>query len=45
MISAENPTSEKVGAAKWDPNPEDPNLPHSFASKDLGRGWKVHPLW
>lgn len=44
MINAENPTGEKGGAAKWDPNPDDPFLPHSGAAKHLGRGWKVRPF-
>jgi len=44
MINAENPTGEKGGGAKEIPNPDDPNLPHSFAAKDLGKGWKVRPF-
>jgi len=41
QISAENPTGEKGGACRWDPNPADPDLYHSGAALDLGRGWKV----
>jgi hypothetical protein len=44
MISPENPTGEKGGACHWDPDPNDPNLPHSRAASDLGRGWKVRPF-
>lgn len=44
QISAENPTGEKGGACRWDPNPNDPNLVHSAAALDLGRGWKVRPF-
>ena len=44
QISAENPTGEKGGGCTWDPNPDDPNLQHSRAALDLGRGWKVRPF-
>jgi len=44
MINAENPTGEKGGGAKWDPNPDDPFLAHSGPAKHLGRGWKVRPF-
>src|SRR5215213_5092561 len=44
QINAENPTGEKGRAAIWDPNPNDPNLPHSGAALHLGRGWKVRPF-
>jgi hypothetical protein len=44
QISAENPTGEKGGGCKWEPNAGDPGLPHSAAALDLGRGWKVHPF-
>lgn len=44
QISAENPDGKKGGACLWDPNPNDPYLPHSGASVDLGRGWKVRPF-
>lgn len=44
MISAENPTGEKGGACRWDPDPTNPMLPHSEAALDLGRGWKVRPF-
>jgi len=44
QISAENPTGEKGGGCRWDPDPTDPNLPHSGPALDLGRGWKVHPF-
>jgi len=44
QISAENPTGEKGRACIWDPDPQDPALPHSGAATDLGRGWKVRPF-
>ena len=44
QISAENPTGEKNGGCKWEPNPDDPNLKHSGAAKRLGKGWKVRPF-
>lgn len=44
QISAENPTGAKGGACIWEPNPQDPNLVHSGAATDLGRGWKVRPF-
>ncbi|MHB9033476.1 MAG: glycoside hydrolase family 172 protein [Anaerolineae bacterium] len=44
QISAENPTGEKGRACLWDPDPSDPNLAHSGAALDLGRGWKVRPF-
>lgn len=44
QISAENPTGEKGGGCRWDPDPNDPNLVHSGAAMDLGRGWKVRPF-
>ena len=44
MINAENPTGEKGGGARWDPNPDDPFLAHSGAAQHLGRGWKVRPF-
>lgn len=44
QINGENPTGEKGGACRWDPDPKDPNLPHSNAAADLGKGWKVHPF-
>jgi hypothetical protein len=44
QISAENPTGGKGQACSWDPNPEDPFLPHSGPAMDLGKGWKVHPF-
>lgn len=44
QISAENPTGAKGGACVWAPNPLDPNLVHSRAAQDLGRGWKVRPF-
>jgi hypothetical protein len=44
QISAENPTGEKGGGCRWEPNPSDPNLVHSGAAMDLGRGWKVRPF-
>jgi hypothetical protein len=44
QISGENPTGEKGKGAMWDPDPNDPNLKHSGAAVDLGRGWKVRPF-
>ena len=44
QISAENPTGEKGGGCRWDPDPSDPYLAHSVAALDLGRGWKVRPF-
>jgi len=44
QISAENPTGAKGGGAIWDPDPQDPNLPHSGPALALGRGWKVRPF-
>ena len=44
QISAENPTGERGGGCKWDPNPADPNLTHSGPATELGRGWKVRPF-
>ena len=44
MINAENPTGEKGGGAKWEPNPDDPMTPHSASAMHLGRGWKVRPF-
>ena len=41
QISAENPTGEKGGGCRCDPDPDDPELCHSGAASDLGRGWKV----
>lgn len=43
-ISAENPTGEKGGGAKRSPDPNNPDLPHSIAAVDLGKGWKVRPF-
>ena len=42
MISAENPTGEKGGGCRAEPNPNDPKLYHS--GKSLGKGWKVNPF-
>ncbi|MGE5222036.1 MAG: glycoside hydrolase family 172 protein [Omnitrophica WOR_2 bacterium] len=44
QISAENPTGEKGGGCKWEPDPTDPNLAHSAPALRLGRGWKVRPF-
>src|SRR5690348_11582507 len=44
QISAENPTGEKGGGCRWDPDPNDPDLSHSGPALDLGRGWKVRPF-
>jgi hypothetical protein len=44
QISAENPTGEKGKACSWEPNPQDPDLVHSWVAADLGKGWKVRPF-
>jgi hypothetical protein len=44
QVSPENPDGSKGGAARADPDPSNPNLPHSAAALDLGRGWKVRPF-
>jgi hypothetical protein len=44
QISAENPTGEKGEACKRVPDPTDPDLVHSGAASDLGKGWKVRPF-
>jgi len=44
QISAENPTGEKNGGCKWEPDASDPNLKHSGMAKKLGKGWKVRPF-
>lgn len=44
QISAENPTGEKSGACRWEPNPTDPYLYHSDKATELGKGWKVRPF-
>ncbi|HZT43284.1 MAG TPA: glycoside hydrolase family 172 protein [Chthonomonadaceae bacterium] len=44
QISAENPTGEKSGGCRWDPDPTNPTLRHSAAALELGRGWKVRPF-
>jgi len=44
QISGENPTGAKGGGCQRDPDPSDPDLPHSGAALDLGRGWKVRPF-
>jgi hypothetical protein len=43
-LSAENPKGDKGGGAKWAPDPDNPDLPHSRAALDLGKGWKVRPF-
>jgi len=43
-ISAENPTGEKGKGGMAIPNPDDPDLPHSFRAVELGQGWKVRPF-
>jgi hypothetical protein len=43
-VSPENPTGEKGKGGMAVPNPQDPDLPFSAASVDLGRGWKVRPF-
>jgi Protein of unknown function (DUF2961) len=44
QINAENPTGEKGGGCRRDPDPSNPDLPHSGPALDLGRGWKVRPF-
>jgi hypothetical protein len=44
QVSAENPTGEKAGACRWDPDPSNPDLAHSSPARHLGRGWKVRPF-
>ena len=44
QISAENPSGEKSGACKWEPNPENPELSHSGPAVRMGKGWKVRPF-
>jgi len=44
QISAENPTGEKGGGCKWEPDPSDPNLKYSSHAVRLGKGWKVRPF-
>jgi Protein of unknown function (DUF2961) len=44
QVSPENPTGAKGMACLALPDPSDPDLPHSAASIDLGRGWKVRPF-
>ena len=44
QISAENPTGEKGGGCRWEPDSENPDLPQSGPAADLGRGWKVRPF-
>jgi hypothetical protein len=44
QITPENPSGEKGSACPWVPDPDDPNLPHSRAALDLGKGWKVRPF-
>ncbi len=43
QFSSENPTAEKGGGCKWDPDPSNPDLPYSRMAVNLGRGWKVRP--
>jgi hypothetical protein len=44
QISPENPDGSKGGAGHAVPDPSNPDLPHSGAALDLGRGWKVRPF-
>jgi len=44
QITAENPTGEKGGACREVPDPTNPNLVHSGAALDFGKGWKVRPF-
>jgi hypothetical protein len=44
QINAENPTGGKAEGCRRDPDPDDPDLPHSGPALDLGRGWKVRPF-
>ena len=43
-VCPENPTGEKGKGAMAIPNVGDPDLPHSAAAADLGKGWKVRPF-
>jgi hypothetical protein len=43
QASAENPTGQKGMGARWDPDPDDPDLVYSGPAVVLGRGWKVRP--
>jgi D-arabinan exo alpha-(1,3)/(1,5)-arabinofuranosidase (non-reducing end) len=44
QISPENPLGGKGAACRATPDPANPDLPHSAAALDLGRGWKVRPF-
>jgi len=44
LLSPENSTGEKGGGARWTPDLQNPNLPHSELAMDLGKGWKVRPF-
>ena len=44
QITAENPSGEKGGACHAVPDPKNPDLVHSAAASDLGKGWKVRPF-
>ncbi|HLH72481.1 MAG TPA: glycoside hydrolase family 172 protein, partial [Chloroflexota bacterium] len=43
-ISPENPTGAPGRGGMAIPNPNDPDLPYSHASVNLGQGWKVRPF-
>jgi hypothetical protein len=44
QVSAENPTGEKGGGCRAEPDPGNPDLVHSRFAVGLGRGWKVRPF-
>lgn len=44
QISAENPTGEKGGGCKWEPDVTNPDLKYSSHAVRLGKGWKVRPF-
>ncbi|MDR2570962.1 MAG: DUF2961 domain-containing protein, partial [Oscillospiraceae bacterium] len=44
QISAENPTGEKNNGCLAEPNPDNPDTPHSGAAMKMGKGWKVRPF-
>jgi hypothetical protein len=44
MINAENPTNKKNSRTKWEPNPDDPMVPHNAQTMHLNRDWKMRPF-
>ena len=44
QISAENPSGGKGAACAAVPDPSNPDLCHSRAAENLGKGWKVRPF-